>query len=244
MDTPTTEPVAPEDDAIMPDEQSSAAAQSPNDETVAAATPAEPTNTNTDEEPAEEADNSEESDSEYANLKEWADKKGFDLTTEEGQAKAWKSMREAEKRMHDSTVKASSLEKTIGEAAKEADVVNEDSEWQQRVKALELKDSVNTFFTQDGIDKDMRPKMAEYASANPNVSYLVESGYLTISDLYNMVRGADPTLAAQLKAKGGKEALEKVVSKQQAKAVPGAATNSDLADNTPEDAFLKAFEAN
>lgn len=229
MDQTTTEPDAPLVDA------SQAQAQSNDGTSDAAAQPAEPTKST---EPAG-ADTSDDSTLSYQSLKDWADKKGFDLSTEEGQAKAFKSMQEAEKRMHESTSKASSLEKSIADSAQQArqDGGVIEDEGLSRLNRLEMRIAVNDFFAQEGVDAALRPKMAEIAQSNPNLAYMVENGVLTLQNLYDMARGADAHREQSLKAEGGKEALEKVAAKQQAKAVSGSATSSELTGEVNRENF-------
>jgi DNA polymerase sigma len=195
---------------------------------TAATQPAEPKTTD-DQGPAPQGDD---------NL-DWLQKKGIDPQSPEALSKIAEMYRNAERKMHESTAKASNLESTITDAAQNADIVQEEptTELAQRLQALELKDKVNTFFSQDGIDPEMRPRMAEYAQKNPNVAYLVENGYMTVQDLYNMTRGGDDGLLTKAKQDGGREALQKVADKQQAKAISGHAVSSSLEGTVTKDNF-------
>ena len=202
------------------------------------AQPAVTTEPSAENQPTEPTHAESEQDSQQAapaddNLS-WLSNKGIDPQSPEALAKVAEMYRNAEKQMHQNAQKASTLEQSITEASQQADVVNQEPtpEWVARLNQLELKDKVNTFFSQDGIDAEMRPKMAEYAANNPNVSYLVENGIMSMNDLYNMVRGSDPGLLSSAKQEGGREALQKVADKQQAKAVTGAATSSQMANST------------
>lgn len=234
------------DDPILPDDDESQSAAAP--DTTAAQQPAEPTSTNeASDEPVQATDNSDDDQADYADLKQWADKKGYDLTTEDGQARAWKSLREAEKRMHESTAKASQLEKTLTQSNPTPGDLADTPLVEQlaaEVRNLKTQQSVNSFWTQNPEAKEFEGKMAEIVTSRPEIGQLVTAGYLSIDDLYKLARSSDSGRDAKLKEDGGREALKKVAAKQQAKAVSGAATISQFSDNTPEDDFLKGFNAN
>lgn len=244
MDNTTT------DEPILPDAEEPSAQSEQVSDTTAAPEPAEPTSSNDAQEPAaeENADNSGGQDNEFASLKEWADKKGYDLTTEDGQARAWKSLREAEKRMHESTAKASQLEKTLTTAEPaqgEATDGTDDTVGQlaAEVQNLKMTQNVNMFFAQNPDAKALEATMSEIVTQRPEVGQLVRAGYLSVADLYNLARGSDTSHDERLKADGGREALEKVASKQQAKAFVGTATTSDMSVSKP-DPFLESFDKN
>jgi hypothetical protein len=164
----------------------------------------------------------------------WLTNKGIDPSSPEALAKVAEMYRNAETQLR-STRNDAKLDTSITEAAQESDLAaaNPTPEWQQELNQLKLERNVDKFFSQEGIDAAMRPKMAEVAAQNPNLAYLVENGVLSLQDMYNMVRGSDPALLNQAKQDGGREALQKVADKQQAKAVPGNATNSQMATGGP-----------
>lgn len=137
--------------------------------------------------------------------------------------------------------KASELEKSLIATPAET---QGDPELAARVQRIEMAQNVQAFFADHPEAKNLEEKMAGIVMGRPEIGQMVNSGYLTVSDLYNLARGSDSNRDAQLKADGGREALKKVASKQQAKAVPGVATTSEFSKDEPEDAFLKAFNAN
>lgn len=140
--------------------------------------------------------------------------------------------------------KASQLEKSLVATPSGASADAADPDLRERLDRIEMTQNVNTFFAENPDAKALEEKMANIVTERPEIGQLVKSGYLSVSDLYDLARGSDTSRDEQLKADGGREALKKVASKQQAKAVPGHATSSQLTDNEPEDAFLKAFESN
>ncbi len=164
----------------------------------------------------------------------WLQNKGIDPNSPEALAKVAEMYRNAETQLR-STRNDAKLDTSITDAAKESDLAesNPTPEWQQELNQLKLERNVDKFFATDGIDASLRPKMAEAAQANPNLAYLVENGVLTLQDMYNMVRGSDTTLLNQAKQDGGREALQKVADKQQAKAVAPSASSSAMATQGP-----------
>lgn len=187
-------------------------AQPAQPEAVSADTPTEPT---TGEEPSAD-DNSA-----------WLQAKGIDPSDPEAIGKLADMARNAEKKMHESTQKASDLTKSITESSDKSGILETDPVL-ERVQRVELALQVESFFKQDGIDPAMRPKMAEYAEQSPAVAALVDSGHISLRDLYNMTRGADPSVTESAKEQGGKEALQKVADKQLGRASQGHATTSSM----------------
>lgn len=237
----TTEPVAPEDDAIMPDETPDEAV-SPADETTTAETPDEPTQT------PEGGKSEEKSDAESLpeaddKLKAWAESKGLTLDSDNA-VKAAKIAMDNQAEFQRSRQKATSLQKAVEGTGTYSAGDNETiNSLVAEVQGLKLTQNVNSFFADNPDAKAMEDKMAEIVQSSPDIGQMVKAGYMPLTHLYAMAKGMDSGREQELKAAGGKEALKKVASKQQAKAVHGAATNSDLAA-PEEDPFLTAFEAN
>lgn len=178
---------------------------------------------------------------------EWLKNKGVDPTDPEAVAKVAKMYRDAEKAMHQSTTKASELEqKLVGDVQTQPiDAANPDLVQQLagEIQALKTAQNVNSFFASNPEAKALESKMTEMVTERPELGELVKSGYLSLNDLHAMAKASTPGLDDQLKAEGGREALQTVAAKQQAKAVHGAATSSELTPNTPEDAFLTGLRA-
>lgn len=221
--TTTDEPILPDDGATP---ESSDAIEQP-----AATEPAEPTTTQT--EPDEAPSGSDE------NL-EWLKNKGIDPSDPDAIGKVAEMYRNAERQMHESTAKASNLEKSL-KTTPAADS-SPDEDLIARVQRMETAQNVNAFWTEHPEAKQYEEKMTEIVTSRPEIGQLVNAGYFSISDLYNLARGGDANRDEGLMAKGGKEALEKVAKKQQAKAIPGSAVSSDLS-LPEEDPVLSVLKA-
>jgi hypothetical protein len=197
---------------------------------------------NADEAPAEPPTKADE------NLA-WLQKKGIDPTDPEAVSKIADMARNAEKKMHQSTVKASELEKSLQQDIQTADANGDEdlvSQLAQEVQGLKLTQSVNAFFSTGSPEevaekKGMEPAMAAIVTDNPQIGQLVKTGYLSYDQLYAMAKGSDNSREQQLKQDGGREALQQVANKQQARAIPGQATTSELSPAV-EDPFLAGFD--
>lgn len=236
MDEQTiTDPILPggtgADEPAQPDAQDQSAASQPSE-------PQQPND-------AEETQTTEPS-AQDENLA-WLQKKGIDPTSPEAMSKLAEMYRNAEKQMHESTARASELSKTLAQDAKQP-TQPEGGEEQEvvgqlvsEVQQLKQAQQISAFFgdAENGADrKAYEPKMAELVTNDPNLKALVNAGYVSIDQLFYMAKGADPGQAQKLKSEGGREALEQLAQKQQGKAVTGAATSSDLGDESGEDPFL------
>ena len=135
--------------------------------------------------------------------------------------------------------RATELEKTLSAPQPTDDdtVVNALA---SEVQNLKMAQSVQNFWTDNPEAREFEGKMTELVTSRPEIGQMVKYGHLSIGDLYSLAQGSDP---AALKAAGGKEALEKVAKKQQAKAIPGSATTSEFSQAEKEDAFSKGFDA-
>jgi hypothetical protein len=213
---------------------------------------------NTDETTTEADGTAEEATDE--NL-EWLKSKGIDPSDTAAMAKVAKMYRDAEKAMHKSTGEASELKKALsapttaaattdGTATQQDQQVEQQEQQQQddpvatlsaRMQALEMAQNINSFFSTTPDAKQYETQMATIVTGNPTIGALVKTGYLTVSDLYNMARGSDPQRDEQLKKDGEREALKKVADKQQGKAVQGQATSSAFSDENKKDPFREAL---
>lgn len=150
-------------------------------------------------------------------LTAWATNKGIDLSTPEGQAKALKSMREAEKKMHETAAKASELKKQF----EETPVTTDD----ERVQRLETLYNVTTWKTENNITPEQDLKMGQYLTDNPVKRDMVLQGLLTFDEVLSL-SGASKVDPTQLKREGGKEALETLANKQRATSPTGNASTA------------------
>lgn len=211
------------------------------------------------EQPASQEQNNEPADDKAPvedNLS-WLEKKGIDPTSPEALAKVAEMYRNAEKAMHQSTTKASELEKalTTGEAIQPdySDIPTEVLDHPfvktlvdrlDRIEAttstLTLEQQIGNFFAAKPEAKAMEQQMAEIVTTRPEIGQLVRSGYLNLQDVYSMA-AAESGAIETAKAEGGREALQQVASKQQARAVVGSATSPEVSPATSDDDFLKGF---
>jgi hypothetical protein len=182
------------------------------------------------------------------NLAWLQESKGIDLSTPEGQAKAAAMYREAEKKIHATTQEKAQLNAALQQpqdaATDPVGIDNQTAVLEARLQAIETERSVERFFNGNPDAKAYEAKMAEMVTNDPNLNYLVNHNVLSVESLYQMARGADPSLEASLKTEGGREALQKVADKQQAKAVPGNATSSQMAASGPTRETRDAWYAN
>ena len=191
------------------------------------AQPAEQPDTSAASQPQEPATIDEPSTDE--NL-DWLRNKGIDPDSPEAISKIAEMARNAEKKMHESTTKASALERSLTEPAADFQPQDQSSieALAAKVQAMELSQKVNTFFSENPEAKSLEAKMTEIVTTRPEIGQLVTQGYLSLQDLHALARDGDTGREAQLKQDGGREALEKVAAKQQAKAIQGNAVSSEI----------------
>lgn len=219
---PTTDPVTPATGAEEP-------AQPVSEPTAPAATePTEPATTTEGNEAATDD-----------NLK-FLQSKGIDPKDPDIVTKLAKMYSEAEKAMHESNQKASQLQNALSTPDPTTQQQSDDpvAALTAEVQAMKLTTNVNTFFTSNPDAKTYEPKMAEIVTGNPTMGALVKAGYLSVEQLYQMAKGSDNSRENDLKTQGGREALQKVADKQQARAVNGHATTSEVDNSSGDDPFL------
>ena len=144
----------------------------------------------------------------------WA-KKGIDITTPEGQAKAAKMYADAQKALTQKAQKASELEKQLTQPSGYDD---------DRIIALETKYAVRDFFDANPDAKALEAEMAKYIVENGKAE-LIKQGYLTLDEVHAIV-AAKSVDTSQIKAEGRKEGLQELANRQRATAVNGSASNS------------------
>lgn len=185
----------------------------------------------------------------------WLAKKGIDPSDPDAMAKVAEMYRNAEKAMHQSTAKASELQKALGgeeTAATPALDIPEEMlnhpvmgklvEEIQQLRAgqtnLSMTGRVNDFFGSHPEAKALESEMAKIVTDNPVIGELVKGGHMAVEALHDMARGRN---IDAIKQQGGKEALEQLADKQQAKAVSGAATTKAV-NTAKDDPFLAGFD--
>ncbi len=218
----TTEPATQEpgvEPTTQPEEQPGAAVTTPEPEPTPTTEPEEPT----DPAGPAPADNPDD------DIAAWAASKGIDLSTPEGQAKALKSMREADKKMHEATGQASSLRKQIEESP-----ATDEGQRMQRLETLYL---TTQWMTDNQITPEQNTKMGEYLAADPIKTEMVKQGLLSLDEVF-VLSGASQQNPAAIKQQGGQEALERLANKQRATAPQGSAMTHEVPKDDPIAAAL------
>lgn len=169
------------------------------------------------------------------NLKWLQENKGIDPSSPEAMAKVAEMYRNAEKQMHESKSKKTELQAELQPSQEELNQYQDDPTAQltARLQAIEMERGVERFFNSNPDAKQYEEKMTEMVTTDPNLRLLVNNGYLGIENLYQMAKGADSSREQTLKTDGGREALQKVADKQQARAVTPAASSSAMATQGP-----------
>lgn len=228
MDESTTDATVQEQAQVtaQPEEQHAEADTTPT---------SEPTPTTTDEQSTQEPARPDNSDDD---LSDWAAKKGYDFSTPEGQAKALKSMREAEKAMHQATQRSSELEKQLGSTPYAQ--VSDDPTAQRALEAAEgvkLQLEVERWKNANSVSPEQDIAIGEYLAKHQDKAFMLKNGYLSLDDVAAMsgVLRQDPTA---LKEAGKKEAMEELASKQHSKSPTARATNGAPSTSTSEDAIM------
>lgn len=177
--------------------------------------------TTTTSEPVDPTDNSTEVDAAAF----WQ-KKGIDISTPEGLAKATKSYQEAERRMHETTQKQSELAKTLQEAPVDVDTDNDLlRQLVERDELRERKNAVDDFVRRNNITPEQDVALGKWLTDNPTKQQLVLNGYMSLDDAFKL-SGIGDKDQGELKQQGGREALETLAHKQRTTAPRGSATTS------------------
>jgi hypothetical protein len=181
------------------------------------------------EEEPEQSDNSAEDD-----LSEWAAKKGIDLSTPEGQAKALKSMREAEKSFHTKAQQASELEKQLTAPANDP---NASQAEQALAIATQLQNEkvIRNWKEANNVTPEEDAAMGEYAQKNPRAAELLTNGLLTLDEFRAIAVPAQKIDKDAIRNEGGQEALKKLANKQLATAVKGGASSAQTSTSLTKD---------
>lgn len=187
-------------------------------EEVEQAESTESTTESTEAEPEEDTSTEED-------ISDWASKKGIDLSTPEGQAKALKSMRESEKSFHSKAQEASNLAKQISTTQVDPDATTAD-------RALAIANDLNnqqiirTWISNNNVPTSDIAAMKEYGEANPQADALLNNGLITLDQYRAMAVSLRPVDTEAIKKQGGKEALSDLANRQRATAVKGSASSA------------------
>lgn len=159
---------------------------------------------------------------EQEQLEKFAKSKGLTLDSDNA-IKAAKMAMNAEKLMHEKTVRASELEKAtnitndqVPEGATQEVVDN------FRMRNLELKMDIKDWKLSNPDKLAAEAEMVKVLS-DPVKKELVQGGYLSLDDVYNMAQGGS---TEAVKSQGKREALESLAHKQTAAVPRGHAVNS------------------
>jgi len=212
MDESTTNPDAQDEQALeaQPVEALDAAANTDSESIE--------TTDQTDSEETAEAATSEDDDlSDY-----WA-KKGIDITTAEGQAKAAKSYREAEKAMTKKAQQASELAKKVNEASPIDENASEAQQALQIAQQLRNEAVIDKWARDNKVTESELEAMDAYVDENVRAKQLLGAGLLTLDEVRKLSINTD---TAAIKKQGGQEALQNLANKQRASAATGNAVNS------------------
>lgn len=187
------------------------------------------TEESTEEEP-EITDTSSEED-----LSEWATKKGIDLSTPEGQQKALKSMREAEKSFHSKSQEASDLAKQIGKVPEFTEETTQAEQALAIANSLQNQQIVSNWVAQAKVPAEDIRAMQEYGAKDPRTQALVENGLLTLDQYRAIAVASNPIDTEAIKKQGGQEALQSLANKQRATAVKPSASSAQSSTSLTKD---------
>jgi len=218
MDESTTDAPVQEQAATQPqpEEQHAEAEQTPT---------SEPTTATTNDDAAAPSEPAQTDNSESVDPAEFWSKKGIDVSTPEGLAKATKSYQEAEKRMHQTAQQSSELEKQL---TSQPPVVSDDPLVQQladEVFTIRQQTEAREFIREQNVSDTQRMAFVSWLQNNPTKQQLVDNGYMTVSEAYQLSGIGKPDAAA-LRDEGSKATLEKLATNQTAASVPGNAVTS------------------
>lgn len=198
----------------------------------AVTTTTEPTPTDPPTEGPAPADNPEEDD-----LSDYWSKKGIDISTPEGQAKAAKSYREAEQAMHRKNQEASELSKQLTDQPVHVD--SDDPLVQQlanKVVTLERSQNVAKFVDNVKLTSAQEQVMSEYLTQNPQKVQMVNAGLMSLEDVYTL-SGAGKEDPTSLKQAGRAEAIQELADKQRATAASGSASAGSTSTSVTAENF-------
>lgn len=188
-----------------------------------------------------------EAQAEADDIKSWAEKKGLPL---EDPVKLATMYREAEKKMHEATLKAREFNTAVMDQPLIDYTGNEAvDQLAAQVNQLTIQNKVNSFWEANPEARDFEGKMAEIVVQRPHLQNDLDA-------LYALARN-DPSREADLKREGGREALTNLAQKQQAVPPSAAATNTasfegntitpqnvyEMIDRNDQEWFQKNYQA-
>lgn len=157
-------------------------------------------------------------------LQKYAESQGIPLDSP-GAIKAAEIARKAQGEATRNGLKASELEKAtnITEDQIPANAPPETRD-NVRIRNMELKMDIQSWKIQNPDKLAHEAEMVKVLS-DTNKRMLVQEGYLSLDDVYNLARAGAPDNSAAVKSEGKREALQSLAHKQQAAVPAGHATN-------------------
>ena len=151
-------------------------------------------------------------------LSKWAESKGLNLEDPESVQKLAKSYREAEKKLHETTQTKSELQKQLVPPGNEVQFTPDGNlDVYSEVQNMKTQLNVQNFYIENPEARSYDEKMAEIAISKPELGlYAKTTGDFSV--LLALAKQND------VKAEGGREALEKLADKQRAAVASPAAS--------------------
>lgn len=188
----------------------------PEPETVEAPAESQPTEQVQTNEP--ETVHKDEPQGELDELSKWAANKGVEITND-SERKFAEMARNSEKAMHTKATEASSLQKSVQSTATTDEFGDPLTALQQEVQQLKLDQSVRNFYQDHPDARDMDDELSKLVEERPHLVGDLEALY-ALAQMKNSSARNDT-----LKNEGGREALERLASRQSAVAPQANATN-------------------
>lgn len=152
---------------------------------------------------------------------EWLKSKGIDPSDPDAASKLAKMYREAERAMHAKSKKASELEKSMeSQVQQEAELQGFDDNDRLKLYKMEVKQAVRDFWDENPDAKQYEKQMIEVLQDNPHLAGDLEALYGKA-----LLKGG---VLESSKSAGGKEALDRLASKQKATAPTGSAVSGSI----------------
>ncbi|THG30680.1 hypothetical protein [Naasia lichenicola] len=160
-------------------------------------------------------------------------KKGIDISTPEGLAKATKSYREAEQAMTKKSQEASELARKLTSATPAPEGASEATEALHIARNLQNANTINTWKAEKGVTAEEDQAMGQYVQDNPDIAELLTGGKLSLDQLRTLASAATPVDTAAIKKQGGHEALTTLANKQRTTPVSGNAASGKTPERDP-----------
>ena len=165
---------------------------------------------------------------------EWLSKKGFDPSDPEAVMKIAKSYREAEKLAMSATREASELKKSLTPQGLPAQDGQSDPMMQEFIQDYRRDKQISSFKDTHQDWQEHEPTMVNLLEEVVNTPYgaykrsqLVNSGLLSLDDVYVMAKGSAPANTEAIKSQAQQEVLQTLANTQRAGGSTAHASNSN-----------------